>query len=56
MTQGTYPEAILADPEKVALDIIKAIDKRHNTVYTSGIWRWIMCVIRLIPEVLWKRL
>jgi decaprenylphospho-beta-D-erythro-pentofuranosid-2-ulose 2-reductase len=56
MTQGTYPEAILADPEKVALDIIKAIDKRRNTVYTPGIWRWIMLIIRLIPEALWKRL
>ena len=34
----------------------EAIDKGRDVVYTPGYWRYIMWVIRLIPESLFKRL
>lgn len=57
MTQGLQlPKALLATPEQVALDIVRAVEKRSNTLYTPWFWRFIMLVIRHLPEALFKRL
>ena len=46
------PEKLTAQPETVAKDIYKAQQKGENVLYTKWIWRWIMLVVRMIPE--WK--
>lgn len=46
------PEKLTAQPEEVAVDIYKAQQGNRNVLYTKWIWRWVMLVIRLIPE--WK--
>ena len=46
----------LADPRDVARDIVRGIDRRQAVVYTPGPWRWIMTVIRWIPERAFVRL
>jgi decaprenylphospho-beta-D-erythro-pentofuranosid-2-ulose 2-reductase len=46
----------LADPRDVARAIVRAIARRQSVVYTPGIWRWIMTVIRCIPESAFVRL
>jgi decaprenylphospho-beta-D-erythro-pentofuranosid-2-ulose 2-reductase len=52
-----FPKGPLwATPEKVALDIDKAIEKNKDVLYTPGFWWLIMCVIRSVPERLFKRL
>jgi decaprenylphospho-beta-D-erythro-pentofuranosid-2-ulose 2-reductase len=57
MTQGlALPALLLATPEQVAADITRAIERRHNTLYTPWFWRPIMGLIRLIPERVFKRL
>jgi short-subunit dehydrogenase len=43
-------------PEVVAKDIITAMKKRDDVLYTPHYWRWIMLVIRTIPEPVFKRL
>lgn len=43
-------------PEKVAIDIVKGIAKRKDVIYTPWFWYFIMLVIKLIPEKLFKRL
>ncbi|HSE12553.1 MAG TPA: SDR family oxidoreductase [Rudaea sp.] len=48
--------ALWAQPEQIAAGIVKAIDRRRNIVYLPWFWRWIMLVIRHIPEPLFKRL
>ena len=45
-----------ATPEKIALDIISAVEKKRDTIYTPGYWRLIMFVICSIPERIFKRL
>jgi hypothetical protein len=35
---------------------VKAIDKGGDVVYVPGIWRIIMGVIRVIPEVIFKKM
>lgn len=45
-----------ADPVAVAKRIVKAIDRRQDTLYVPGFWRWVMLVIRLLPESIFKQL
>lgn len=53
MTEGMdLPEKLTAQPEAVAEDIYKAQQKGNNILYTKWIWRWVMLVIKIIPE--WK--
>ncbi len=53
MTEGMdLPEKLTAQPEEVAKDIYKAQQKNKDVLYTKWIWRWVMLIIRLIPE--WK--
>lgn len=58
MTQGMLnPKSpLVATPERVAKDIVRAIRKRKNTIYTAWFWRYIMLIIRSVPEPIFKRL
>ena len=56
MTWGLDGMFLVAPPEKVADDILKAVAKRRNTIYTPFFWRWIMLIIRSIPESIFKKL
>jgi decaprenylphospho-beta-D-erythro-pentofuranosid-2-ulose 2-reductase len=56
MTAGIANKgALWAQPDRIATGIVNAIDRRRSIVYLPWFWRWIMLVIRLIPEVLFKR-
>ena len=44
-----------AQPNEVAKDIVKAIEKKKNILYTPFFWRYIMLIICSIPECLFKR-
>jgi short-subunit dehydrogenase len=50
------PEKLTAQPEEVANDIYKAQQKRKNILYTKWIWKWIMLIIRNIPEFQFKKM
>ena len=53
MTEGMdVPEKLTAQPEEVAEDIYKAQQKNKNVLYTKWMWRWVMMMIKMIPE--WK--
>ncbi len=45
-----------ASPEKIAKEIVRAIEKNKNEVYLPSFWRWIMFVIRHIPENIFKKM
>jgi short-subunit dehydrogenase len=44
-----------ATPQRVARDIVAAVDGGAGVVYTPWFWRWIMLVIRHIPEFVFVR-
>lgn len=46
------PEKLTAQPEEVAKDIYTAQQKGKNIIYTKWIWRWVMVIVKIIPE--WK--
>jgi short-subunit dehydrogenase len=57
MTAGMdLPPLLTATPEQVALAVYNAVVRRQNTLYVKWVWRWIMLIIRLIPEPLFKKL
>ncbi len=57
MTQGlALPGLLLAQPDRVAMDIVRALQKRRSTLYTPWFWAPIMLVIKSIPEFVFKRL
>ena len=46
------PEKLTAQPEEVATDIYKAQQKGQSVLYTKWIWKYVMLVIKMIPD--WK--
>lgn len=50
------PPYITASTQRVAKDIVKGFKRRSSVVYTMWLWRYIMAVVRLIPECIFKRL
>jgi len=50
------PAALTATPEQVANAVFKGLEKKRNTVYTLWMWRWIMLIIRHIPEAIFKKM
>ncbi len=57
LTLPGAPRPMLAvTHEEAAEEIWKAIRRRKQTVYVSGIWRWVMLVIRHIPSFIFRRM
>ena len=52
-----FPKGWLwVQPERVARDIVRAMEKGKDVIYTPWYWRLIMGVILHIPEVIFKRM
>lgn len=56
MTAGLRPPPFAGDPERVAGDVVKAMDRRKAILYTPRIWGLIMRVIRLLPRFVMRRI
>ncbi len=56
MTWGLPGMFLVAPPEKVAEDILKAVRKKKDVIYTPFFWRYIMLIIRSVPERIFKKL
>jgi short-subunit dehydrogenase len=50
------PALLTATPEQVANDVYRAVLKKSNVIYTRWFWRWIMLLIRNIPEPIFKKM
>lgn len=56
MTAHLRQGLLFASPQTVAKGIVKAMAKGKHTVYLPWFWRFIMIVVRYIPEFVFKRL
>lgn len=56
MTWGLDGMFLVASPEKVADDLMRAVNKKRNTIYTPFFWRYIMLIIMHVPEFIFKKL
>lgn len=50
------PPLLTAQPQAVAKDVYKAAGKKKNVLYTKWFWRYIMLIIKSIPEGIFKKL
>lgn len=56
MTAHLPKNALFATPDKVGTDIHRAILRGTDVVYTPFFWRYIMLILKLVPERIFKRL
>jgi short-subunit dehydrogenase len=57
MTDHLPNSTRFADPEQVARDIVRALERRSpDVLYTPKVWRYIMTAVQQIPETIFKRL
>jgi len=58
MLRAAQPKKLfwVASPEQVARDIVRAMHKGKQVVYTPARWRWMMLVIQHIPSFVFRRL
>jgi short-subunit dehydrogenase len=55
MTSEFPKSPIWSSPEAVAAGIVSSIDRSQGVVYLPWYWRWIMSVIRAIPDFIYRR-
>lgn len=55
MTAGADAPPFAGEPEPVAREVIRAIDRRRPVIYTPRIWRWVMLVLRHLPRFVRRR-
>lgn len=56
MTEGLpLPGLLMASVEQVARDIYSAQIRKKDVVYTRWFWRYIMLIIKHLPEAIFKR-
>ena len=57
MTDHLPNAARFADPQLVARDIVRALERRSpDVLYTPKMWRYVMSAVEHIPETIFKRL
>ncbi|MEL6521359.1 MAG: SDR family NAD(P)-dependent oxidoreductase [Pseudomonadota bacterium] len=56
MTWGLPGMFLVAPPEAVGQSILKAVEKGRNVIYTPFFWRYIMMIIRAVPEPIFKKM
>lgn len=50
------PAPLTAQPAEVGRAVYKAVQKKKNTVYVKWMWKWIMLIIKSIPEFQFKKM
>lgn len=56
MTAGLKPPPFAGEPEQVARDILRALDRGTPVVYTPRIWQLVMLVIRSLPRFVMRKI
>lgn len=56
MTSGLKSPPFAGEPDGVAADIVRAIDRGQPVVYTPRIWALVMLVIKWLPRAVMRRI
>jgi len=56
MTAGLRPPPFAGEPDEVAREVVRAMDRRRPVLYTPGTWALVMLVIRWLPRFVMRRL
>lgn len=55
MTDGLKEPPFAGDPEQVAVDVVRAMDRGTPMIYTPRIWQAVMLVIRFLPRFVMRK-
>ena len=55
MTDGLRVPPFAGEPDRVAVDVLRAINRGTPVIYTPAAWRWILGSIRLMPRAVMRR-
>ncbi len=56
MTDGLKPPPFAGEPEQVARDVSRAIERGTPLLYTPAMWGWVMFVIKRLPRFVMRRI
>ncbi|MBE7170942.1 MAG: SDR family oxidoreductase [Williamsia sp.] len=57
MTEGLkLPKPLTAQPAEIGEAVYTAIQRKTNIIWVRWMWRWIMLIIKLVPEAIFKNL
>lgn len=56
MTAGLKPPPFAGEPEQVAKSVVAAMTRNVPMLYTPGMWRWVMLVIRNLPRFVMRKI
>jgi decaprenylphospho-beta-D-erythro-pentofuranosid-2-ulose 2-reductase len=56
MTAGLKPPPFAGEPDQVARDVLRAMERGKPLLYTPPMWAWVMRVIRLLPRFVMRKI
>jgi decaprenylphospho-beta-D-erythro-pentofuranosid-2-ulose 2-reductase len=56
MTEGRPPAPFAVGPDRVAADVVRGLAHGQTVIWSPGALRFVFGVLRLLPQVLWRRL
>lgn len=56
MTAGLKPPPFAGEPEQVARDVVRAMDRGKPVLYTPRMWQLVMMVIRWLPRFVMRKI
>ncbi len=56
MTVGLKPPPFAGEPDQVAREVVRAMDRRKPVLYTPGMWALVMLVIRWLPRFVMRKI
>jgi short-subunit dehydrogenase len=56
MTAALKPPPFAGEPDRVAMEVVRAMDRKRPLLYTPGIWALIMFAIRSLPRFVMRRI
>lgn len=56
MTAGLKPPPFAGEPDQVAAQVVRAMEKGRAQLYTPAMWALVMMVIRLLPRFVMRRI
>jgi short-subunit dehydrogenase len=56
MTEGMSPAPFSSTPDQVADATVKALRQKRSVVWVPGVLRPVFAVMKLLPQVVWRRL
>jgi short-subunit dehydrogenase len=56
MTEGLPSPPFAGEPDQVAEDVLRALEKKQAVKYTPGMWALVMFVIRLLPRFVMRKI